>query len=116
MRGVQQHNSKTWAWYGAILGLGSTLKAKAGAIRILSTALVASVSFFVISNFAVWAAWNMYPRTFAGLMACYDAGLPFFWRGIEGDLLFTTVMFGAAVVLPAIASRLQRSSDHSAAA
>lgn len=106
----------TWAWYAAILWLGSTLKANTGAIRILTTALAASVSFFVISNFAVWAAWNMYPRTFAGLVACYDAGLPFFWRGIEGDLLFTTLMFGAAAVLPAIASRLQGSSDHSAAA
>lgn len=105
----------TWAWYAAILWLGSTLKANAGAIRILATALTASVSFFVISNFAVWAAWNMYPRTFAGLMTCYDAGLPFFWRGVESDLLFTTLMFGAAAVLPALASRLQRSSDHSAA-
>ena len=106
----------TWAWYAAILWLGSTLKANAGAIRILATALAASVSFFVVSNFAVWAAWNMYPRTFAGLMTCYDAGLPFFWRGVEGDLLFTTLMFGAAAVLPAVASRLQRSNDHSAAA
>ena len=106
----------TWAWYAAILWLGSALKENAGAIRILVTALASSVSFFLISNFAVWAAWDMYPRTFAGLMTCYDAGLPFFRRGVEGDLLFTTLMFGAAAVLPAIASRLQKSSDHSAAA
>jgi len=105
----------TWAWYAAILWLGSTLKENAGALRILVTALATSVSFFLISNFAVWAAWDMYPRTFAGLMTCYDAGLPFFRRGVEGDVLFTTLMFGAAAVLPAIASRLQRSSDHSAA-
>jgi uncharacterized protein DUF6580 len=105
----------TWAWYAAILWLGSTLKENAGALRILVTALASSVSFFLISNFAVWAAWDMYPRTFAGLMTCYDAGLAFFRRGIEGDLLFTTLMFGAAAVLPAIAARLQKSSDHSAA-
>jgi len=105
----------TWAWYAAILWLGSTLKENAGALRILATALATSVSFFLISNFAVWAAWDMYPRTFAGLMTCYDAGLPFFRRGVEGDVLFTTLMFGAAAVLPAIARRLQRSSDHSAA-
>jgi hypothetical protein len=105
----------TWAWYAAILWLGSTLKENAGAIRILVTTLASSVSFFLISNFAVWAAWDMYPRTFSGLMTCYDAGLPFFRRGVEGDLLFATLMFGAAAVLPAVASRLQKSSDHSAA-
>jgi hypothetical protein len=105
----------TWAWYAAMLWLGSTLKENAGAIRILATSLIGSVSFFLISNFAVWAAWDMYPRTFAGLMSCYDAGLPFFRRGVEGDVLFTTLMFGAAAVLPAVASRLHRASDHSAA-
>jgi len=106
----------TWAWYAAILWLGSTLKENAGAIRILVTALASSVSFFLISNFAVWAAWDMYPRTFPGLMTCYELGLPFFRRGVEGDLLFATLMFGAAAVLPAIASRLQKSSDRSATA
>ncbi len=106
----------TWAFYGGMLWLGTTLKQNAGPIRILSTALLGSVSFFVISNFAVWAAWDMYPRTFAGLMTCYDAGLPFFRRAVEGDLLFTAVMFGAPVLLQALASKLHRSGDHTAAA
>lgn len=105
----------TWAWYAGMLGLGSTLKRDAGWVRILSTALVGSVSFFLISNFAVWAAWNMYPRTLAGLLTCYDAGLPFFRRGVEGDLLFTVVMFGAPVLISALVGRLHGSGDHTAA-
>ena len=104
----------TWAWYASMLWLGTTVKQNAGPVRILGTALAGSISFFVVSNFAVWAAWNMYPRTFAGLMLCYDAGLPFFRRGAVGDLLFTTVMFGAPVVLHALARRLQH-GDHAAA-
>jgi len=47
----------------------------------------------------------MYPKTFAGLMTSYAAGIPFFRRGIAGDMLFTAVMFG----LPAVASALARS-------
>lgn len=105
----------TWAWYAAMLGLGSTLKENSGWVRIPATALAGSFSFFLISNFAVWAAWNMYPRTFAGLMTCYDAALPFFRRGIEGDLLFTALMFGAPVLLQALASRLQRSNSQTPA-
>jgi len=105
----------TWAWYAAMLWLGSTLNEKSGVIRILATALTGSVSFFLISNFAVWAAWDMYPRTFAGLMTCYEAAIPFFRRGVEGDLLFTTLMFGAPVLLQALAKRLDKSADHTAA-
>ncbi len=106
----------TWAWYACMLWLGTTLKQNAGPVRILGTALAGSVSFFLLSNFAVWTAWDMYPRTFAGLMLCYDAGLPFFRRAVEGDLLFTTVMFGAPVLLSAIARRLHNAGDHTAAA
>ncbi len=48
----------------------------------------------------------MYPKTFAGLMTCYDAALPFFRRGIAGDLVFTALMFG----VPAAAALLARST------
>lgn len=104
----------TWAWYAGMLLLGSTLREKSGVLRILGAAVVGSVSFFLISNFAVWAAWDMYPRSLSGLLACYDAGLPFFRRGIEGDLLFTSIMFGAPLLLQILAGRLQKSGDRSA--
>jgi hypothetical protein len=106
----------TWAWYAGMLGLGSTIKRDSGPVRILVTALLGSVAFFVVSNFAVWAAWNMYPRTFAGLMICYSAGLPFFWRGVAGDLLFTAVMFGTPVLLHAFAAKLHGTGNPTAAA
>ena len=47
----------------------------------------------------------MYPKTLAGLVTCYAAGLPFFRRALAGDMLFTAVMFG----LPAIAAVVARS-------
>ena len=46
----------TWAWYAGMLLLGSTLKQNSGVLRIAVAALTGSVSFFVISNFAAWAA------------------------------------------------------------
>ncbi len=96
----------TWAWYAAILWLGTSLRESASLrsatdwLRVGGASLASSVSFFVISNFAVWACWNMYPKTFAGLMVCYDAGLPFFRRGVAGDFVFTALMFG----VPALAA------------
>jgi hypothetical protein len=100
----------TWAWYAAILLLGTglhdsaLLRNKMSWLRVAGAALASSVSFFVISNFAVWACWNMYPKTLSGLMTCYAAAIPFFRRGIAGDLLFTAVMFG----MPALAAMLAR--------
>ena len=98
----------TWAWYAAILLLGTALRKNdlrenANWLRIGGAALASSVSFFVVSNFAVWACWAMYPKTLSGLMTCYAAGLPFFRRGVAGDLLFTAVMFGVPAVAAAVA-------------
>jgi hypothetical protein len=84
----------TWAWYAAILLLGGALIRGFSALRIGAASLIASVSFFLISNFAVWMVWrDMYPKTFNGLMACYVAGLPFFRSAVTSDLLFTAAFF-----------------------
>jgi hypothetical protein len=105
----------TWAWYAGMLLLGTTLRQNAGAIRIMASALAGSIAFFLVSNFAVWAAWDMYPKNFAGLLTCYDAGLPFFRRSLEGDLLFTAVLFATPLLLHSLSSRFQKSADHAAA-
>src|ERR1700680_1053108 len=104
----------TWAWYAAILWLGTGLREKAGPLRVVGAALASSISFFLISNFAVWAAWSqMYPRTFNGLMMSYAAGLPFFRGTVDSDLFFSLAMFGTPVFLHALASWMQKSSgDH----
>jgi hypothetical protein len=96
----------TWAWYAAILWLGTSLRENRNWLRVGAAALAGSVSFFIVSNFAVWAAWNIYPKTLSGLMTCYAAGLPFFRRTVAGDMLFTAIMFG----LPVIATALARSA------
>ncbi len=106
----------TWGWYAAILWLGTGLREKSGAVRVVGAALTSSVSFFLISNFAVWAAWNMYPKTFSGLMMSYAAGLPFFRGTVESDLFFSIAFFGTPVFLMAMSRWLGKSADHVAAA
>jgi len=50
------------------------------------------------------------------LMTCYAAGVPFFRRAVEGDVLFTCAMFGLPVVLHSLGKIFEKSADHSAAA
>ena len=97
----------TWAWYAAILWLGTSLAENRNWLRVGAAALASSLSFFLVSNFAVWACWDMYPKTLAGLMTCFAAGLPFFQRGFTGDVLFTAVFFG----IPALAHHLAASAN-----
>ena len=59
------------------------------------SSFAASAVFFLVSNFGVWVEGLLYPRTGAGLVACYFAAVPFFWNTLVGDLAFTFGLFGA---------------------
>src|ERR1700751_88453 len=107
----------TWAWYAAILWLGTNLREKTSFWRVDGAALASSVSFFLISNFAVWAAWpQMYTRGFCGLMMSYASGGPFFRGTVESDLFFSIAFFGAPVLVQVVSGWRHGSNDHIAAA
>jgi hypothetical protein len=85
----------TWMGFLLIGMLGWTLRGKWNWIRIGGTSVAASTIFFLVSNFGVWLAWTMYPRSAAGLAECYAAGLPFYGNSLAGDLFFSALMFGS---------------------
>lgn len=59
---------------------------------VIGSALAGSLVFFLSTNLAHWALTADYPRTGAGLVACFAAALPFF-RPLE-DLAWTGIVFG----------------------
>jgi hypothetical protein len=90
----------TWAWYAGVILLGSVLLSRqVSPVRVAAGSLAASVAFFVVSNFAVWAAWNMYPMTLAGLGTAYVAAIPFFRNQVLADLLFAAVLFAIGALV-----------------
>ena len=96
----------TWAWYAGIALMGGWLKENDRPLRVAGAALATSVTFFLVSNFAVWAAWNMYPKNAAGLLQSYLMALPFFRNTVASDLLFSTLFFGLPVLVSAAQRRL----------
>jgi hypothetical protein len=97
-----QYYVATWAWYGMALGLGRILlSSRTTILRVGAGALLGPTSFFVVSNYAVWATGWMYPRSLAGLGACYVAAVPFY----RNDLLSTAVVAGLAFGLPVLVRR-----------
>ena len=74
--------------------LGLWIKRQKSTARILGATLSGAVIFFSVTNFGSWLAFNTFPKTASGLLACYAAGLPFFINSLLGDLFYTAVLFG----------------------
>jgi hypothetical protein len=92
---------QTWVCYAAYLGLGWALLRKTESpLRIGGTALGASLVFFLVTNFGAWLE-QAYPYgySFAGLLDCYTAGIPFYRGTFVGDVAFTAALFGAHAAL-----------------
>jgi uncharacterized protein DUF6580 len=62
--------------------------------RISAATLLGAIQFFLLTNFAVWWLLNSFPKTAAGLAACYLSGLPFFWNTLAGDAFYSLLFFG----------------------
>ena len=74
--------------------LGFWLRERRSAVRLGGVVLLGAIQFFLITNFGVWAFLNSYPKTFAGLTACFAAGVPFFWNTLAGDMCYSALLFG----------------------
>ena len=87
--------SDQWINYLVLLGctlIGWLLKARKYSSLGVG-AIAAPTLFFLISNFSVWMGSQVtYPKTFSGLMTCYEAGLPFYRNSLIATLLFLPVI------------------------
>ncbi len=99
-----------YACFVAETALGRLIANRRSALRIGSMALLGSLLFFVVTNFAVWAGGRMYPLTGAGLMECYVAAIPFFGYTLLGDAVSVTVLFGGLALLENRASWMRESA------
>ena len=96
--------------YGAfalIACMGLSLKGRVTASAVTVSAFAASLLFFALTNFGVWAFDSLYPHTMTGLIACYVAALPFFANSVAGTLFYSALLFGGFALaerkLPAFA-------------
>ena len=103
------HNTVLFTW-GAFILTGMIawwIRLHPSAVRVLGGALAGSVLFFLLSNFGVWVAGDLYPRTAVGLWECYVAAIPFFRNSLAGDLLYTAALFGGYALAIGVLPRRQ---------
>lgn len=90
----------TWAWYLAAMALGHILlHARTTFVRVAAGVVLGPTSFFVVSNYAVWAGGAMYPHTLAGLGTCYLAAIPFYRNDLASTAIVAALVFGVPVLV-----------------
>lgn len=68
--------------------------------HIIGGSLAAATLYFIASNFLVWLNGGLalnnlpYVKTWAGLLECYTAAIPFYLNSIYATFTFSAVLFG----------------------
>jgi hypothetical protein len=76
------------------VAIGLWLRDRRTVVPITLATLLGAIQFFIVTNFAVWQFLSGFPHTASGLVACYLAGIPFFWNTLAGDAFYATLLFG----------------------
>jgi hypothetical protein len=90
------------------VAIGFWLRGHRTIARISLAMPIGAIQFFLVTNFGVWWLLRSFPRTAAGLVACYLAGIPHFWNTLAGDAFYVALLFGGYAlgerVFPALAT------------
>ena len=96
-------HSTVWYVYASVaitVLIGSEIK-QLSLLRVCAAAVVASIIFFLITNFGAWLHHDMYTQNANGLLQAYIAGLPFLRNSLMANLVFCYLVFyGANSFLP----------------
>jgi hypothetical protein len=88
--------------------IGSRLRESENGLAIGGAAIAGSVQFFLLTNLPWLCQSCGYPAGFAGVLASYTAGVPFYWRTLASDLLYSGVLFGLHSWLSRTVARQER--------
>jgi hypothetical protein len=99
-----------WVYLSIALNvlLGRLVKNTEAPWKIGGVTLLASVQFFLVSNFGSWIGTPTYPKNLAGLIECYVAGLAWFSPSLISYIVFVPVLFGAHALLTRLAFPSER--------
>lgn len=79
----------------ALIGWLSWLSKKYGGVLSVAVSVTgASLMFFFVTNSAVWFFSPWYEKSIAGLLYCWELGLPFLRNMLIGDTLYTASLLG----------------------
>jgi hypothetical protein len=103
LQGFYDGQWQNYVLFGLLTFIGFMVK-KINLVNIALASIAAPSIYFLLSNFIVWSGTSGTrgldrPKTWGGLMQCYNDALPFFRNSIAGTLVFSTILFGTFYLL-----------------
>jgi hypothetical protein len=108
--GFYSHMAVVYLSFALIVVIGFLLRHHRRLLPIAGATLAAACLFFLLTNFGVWAFAGLYPKTFAGLVTCYVAAIPFFRNMLMGDVFYVALLFGGLRLLERVVPALREMS------
>lgn len=99
MRGFYEGQLTNYILFASMTVFGFLIR-KINVLKVIAASVAAPTAFFLLSNFFVWfssspdAGWSR-PKTFDGLLMCYNDGLPFYPWSVASTLIFSAILFGS---------------------
>ena len=103
IQGFYEGQWQNYILFGLITFIGMAIR-KMNVLNIFIASITAPTIYFILSNFILWAGWSGTrgygrPKTWDGLIQCYNDALPFYRVSIVATLVFSTILFGAYFLL-----------------
>jgi hypothetical protein len=97
MQGFYEGQWQNYILFGLLPLVGLAIK-KISLVNVLVASLAAPTIYFILSNFILWAGTGTRglgrPRTFDGLLLCYNDAIPFYRTSLIATIVFSGVIFG----------------------
>lgn len=99
IKGFYEGQLTNYILFGSMTVFGFLIK-KLSIGEIIVASLAAPTTYFLLSNFFVWLssspdAGYQRPKTFNGLLMCFNDGLPFYPWSVLSTLVFSAMFFGS---------------------
>lgn len=98
IRGFYEGQWQNYLLFMLLTTIGFLIK-NINVLSVLLASLAAPTVYFILSNLVVWAGWQgtrgfNRPKTWDGLMQCYNDALPFYPNSVYATLFFSAILFG----------------------
>ena len=101
--GFYEGQWQNYILFAAMTCIGFLIK-KIRVLNVLIASVAAPTVFFFVSNFVVWSGWQgtrglNRPKTFEGLLMCYNDALPFYANSVMACCFFSAILFGTYMLV-----------------
>jgi hypothetical protein len=103
MQGFYEGQWQNYLLFGLLTFIGFLIK-KINVINVLLASIAAPTIYFILSNLILWAGWSGTrglgrPKTWDGLLLCYNDALPFYRTSLISTLVFSAILFGSFYII-----------------